>query len=531
MADMKIEAADTVSNPTGGELIPVAAGQDGARTPGKVSINAIKNLTIAAIKDIAGLGSGETISADTDFVLTKRSITGGFEEKHVKLSDIAEIINGLLFSITPIPLDGSFLFTMYGGEGNGIFSTPLSDVVDFVRDNIGDVPLNISGLTAASDVADADAIPAYQTRDGQTAGNKKVTVAQLSAKAFGDIPSKAVDITTSTPAATFDNTDCILIDKGGVLKKVQLQNSGLTVGGAKAPATTATGYIPQWGNNSQELTNGLDVVSSVGPASGTGAATDSNVPTEKAVRTAIDAITSSSSSVTRSGGTTKNKIPQWNNGTGELKDGKSVVNSVAVSGSATNDNIPTEAAVREAVRAAVDACAMKPDSTTVNKIPQWNNTTGTLKDGLSLTTSDVGVAYSTNDTSVPTCLAVYNALLQRCRYYRIDTALTFANLPSSGYESSAFLYCNITNYGYCLFFNAGNRTTCSWKYVELLDSIPTESQKLSTLFYGKGSALPTTGSTVKKSQLFILSGTGTTSDGLYVAMDDAPNPAWVKLGS
>lgn len=132
---------------------------------------------------------------------------------------------------------------------------------------------------------------------------------------------------------------------------------------------------------------------------------DTNIPTEKAVRDAITA--SPSGDVTGPASSTADHIPQFNGTTGKIiKDGLALVTTVGSPGS--NSSVPSEAAVRTAVNAVPVGDVVGPASATADHIPQFNGTTGKLiKDGLPLVTS---IGTPGVNTNVPTEKAVRDAL-------------------------------------------------------------------------------------------------------------------------
>jgi len=148
---------------------------------------------------------------------------------------------------------------------------------------------------------------------------------------------------------------------------------------------------------------------------------DTQVPSEKAVRDALDITVASE--VTGPVTTTENKIPQWSSTSKDLKDGLVLTTSVADPG--VDTQVPSEKAIRTALNAKAASShthaesevtnlttdlgnkAAAPSSTTENKIPQWDSTTKLLKDGLTITTS---VANPGVDTNIPTEKAVRTSL-------------------------------------------------------------------------------------------------------------------------
>ena len=95
------------------------------------------------------------------------------------------------------------------------------------------------------------------------------------------------------------------------------------------------------------------LVTTIGPASGTGAATDTHLASEKAIRTELN---KKQDTVTTA---TENNIASWN-ASGNTKDsGKGFTTTVAETGSTSDNKIPTETAVRSAITTATSGMLQK----------------------------------------------------------------------------------------------------------------------------------------------------------------------------
>jgi len=104
------------------------------------------------------------------------------------------------------------------------------------------------------------------------------------------IPLVMARIPSGTTSWTWDNLYDVRQFFGGFSSTSGSSTTGSSGGNVYGPATNHDSYLPQWnGANSKILKDGLPVVTSIGTPG-----TDSNIPTEKAVRTAISAISGSS---------------------------------------------------------------------------------------------------------------------------------------------------------------------------------------------------------------------------------------------
>lgn len=118
--------------------------------------------------------------------------------------------------------------------------------------------------------------------------------------------------------------------------------------------------------------------------------------------------------------TTAGNVPVWADAEGGLDNGLAVQTSVRAQGTADNNSLATEAAIRaaigaedsalrQAIAAAVDDVGdvKGPLSTTADKVPQWDSTQKKLKDGLTVATTVGSTGY---DTALPTEKAVRAAI-------------------------------------------------------------------------------------------------------------------------
>jgi len=170
------------------------------------------------------------------------------------------------------------------------------------------------------------------------------------------------------------------------------------VGDVKKSGSQTSGKLAAW-DGTGKLTDGKAVQTTVRDASN---ASDEAVPTEKAVRTAI----ADASGVTPPQSPVSGNIPTWGTGNA-LTAGKGVRESIRDTANASHDAMPTEKAVRDAM----DGMVAMPGSHTENAIPTWGSGSE-LKPGLSVVPSSTGIASADNasDNKVPTEKAVREAI-------------------------------------------------------------------------------------------------------------------------
>ena len=199
------------------------------------------------------------------------------------------------------------------------------------------------------------------------------------------------------------DTDKVVVVSGGVTKWMTVaQFSSALATGMSVPDATTSGNIPTWGNSTGSALGAGYAVSTSIRSQGT--ADNNTIPTEAAVRAALG-----NGNVTGPTSTTENKIPQWDHATKALKDGLTLATTVATPG--VDTKVPTEKAVRTAIGAAVNGLGSGdvtgPTTTTENLVPQWDSTQKKLKNGLGVVTSVGGTGA---DTNIPTEKAVRSAI-------------------------------------------------------------------------------------------------------------------------
>jgi len=151
----------------------------------------------------------------------------------------------------------------------------LAYLAEYVRATIEAALLNLSDMTGAGALADADYVLVTQGTTG-----KATTLSAINTYIYSALKDYVVAL---DPVTTSTNDDVFYCVQGGVQMKVALSTIATYLGNPpSAPATTTPDSIPQWSNATGSLKDGLSVTTEVAdPGS------DNIVPTERAVRTAI----------------------------------------------------------------------------------------------------------------------------------------------------------------------------------------------------------------------------------------------------
>lgn len=382
MSDMTIDEATQDTSVGGGELIPVSD----AGSPKSMSVSQVKDYVLARIAALEA-ASGVSVSDDSVYILKGGAL------KPVTAANLAAAIMNEAFGRAAV----------VGPNGNEVIAIKDSDtrktitftaLKTWLQSNMTVTPdLTLSTAGAAGTLGDSDLALVVQAASG-----KKVTLATLKDYVLGKL---AAYVSACTAAQSVTTSDVIYVVQGGVARKATVAQLMATAGGGdvKAPSTHVAGNIPAWDDTAKKLTAGYGVASQV--ASSNPSAT--KVPTEAAVREAINtAVTQSPSAVTASGANTSGSIPQWG-ANNTLTGGKAVQTSVRNAANASNDAVPTEKAVRDAL----DGFVSMPASHVEDSIPTWGSGSE-LKAGLSVVPSSAGIASADNasDDKIPTEKAV-----------------------------------------------------------------------------------------------------------------------------
>ena len=357
MADMKIDDATLDTEVTGTELLPASdGGVAKAVSTGKIGDYVMGRITAAA----AAAG----ISLDNDKVY----LLQGGTIKPFTASALAGAILDYAFGLVAVvsPNGNEVLTVKDSGTKKTITLTALKE---WLANNIDiDADLDVSDLPAASaPLEDTDLLLVAR---GST--NGKLAISGFKDYVLGKLAAYVGSLTAASGVAT---TDVLFIVQGGTARKCTVAQliASVGAGDVKGPDSTTENKIPQWDNTTKKLKDGLEVVTSIA-ASPTG----TKIPTEGAVRTALE----TAGDVKAPLSTTSGKIPTWSETGKKLDDGKAVQTSVRDSSNASDDAIPTEKAVRAAIDAAGGVAG--PNLTTQNKVPQWDSTNKVLKDGLAV---------------------------------------------------------------------------------------------------------------------------------------------------
>ncbi|MBQ6329372.1 MAG: hypothetical protein IJI35_10195 [Kiritimatiellae bacterium] len=354
---MAIDDATPDTSVGGSELIPVSdAGQ-----PKAMSVAQIKDFVLA---QITGASAASNVSLDNDKVYL---LQGGALKPLTVATLATAVLNAGFGHVAVAEINGNEVISVKDSTEQKTIT--VAALQAYLEENLDvEADLDISALSAASTPLETTDL--LVVARGST--NGKLSIADFSAWCLAQF---AAFVTALTAAATVGNNDVIYILQGGTAKKATVAQikTALGAGDVTGPDSTTENNVPQWDATTKKLKNGVALTTTI-DAEPTG----TKIPTEGAVRTAIDAMGDTKAPPT----TTAGKIPVWSSTGKKLDDGKTVQTTVRAAANASDDAIPTEKAVRTALNA--NGGVAGPGTTTENNVPQWDETQKTLKNGLSV---------------------------------------------------------------------------------------------------------------------------------------------------
>lgn len=316
MSDLKIEDATPDTSVTGTEKLPVS------------DAGMAKCMTTEQIKDfvmdrIAALAKASAIDMSANAVYIEREGS----QMRMDANAFCDAVIGFTFGKSvSTSLNGNEYFSIK--NGSLVQTVSLTQLRDWLKGNLGNT--QIAALDTANALADSNFMAV-----SQTGIDKKATLALVRAFCLAGLFAYADE-----NEDTITDEDYILCFKSGMLSKVTLENSGFAKGDVIAPNNQTDGAIPAWDTAEKRLTSGYEVTDTISESTG-GVA---RIPTEAAVRAACNA----RGDVTASGTPVAGAIPSW--GTGKsLTAGSAIV--TALGDTPTDSQIPTAKAVKTAVDA------------------------------------------------------------------------------------------------------------------------------------------------------------------------------------
>lgn len=320
MSGMKIEDAPRDENVTGVELVPVSDGSV-ARA---VSIGDIKDFVLKKIAEATGI----TSFGDGDRTFVVRGDTVYASPVDLLSARVWDFAFGLPGVVSP---NGNEKFAV---SDAGVRKTVTLEVVkSWLEGNLDiEADVDFSKISRAVGLEGSDIALVCQV-----GGNKKVTLATLKdfvLEKFADFVKSLLQVETTS------KDDFLYVVRGSEAKKIKVSQILSMFGDGYVKGVESghvPGNIPEWDNEENRLAVGYGVANSISDNPST-----KKIATEAAVREAISEI----DAVRKAGTVVPGSIPAFADEDGNVRQGFSAKTSVQEAALASDSAIPTEKAVR-----------------------------------------------------------------------------------------------------------------------------------------------------------------------------------------
>ena len=342
MSELKIDEATPDTVVGGGELIPVSD----AGTPKCMTVDQIKGYVL---DKITALSAASAVSLNDDDVYILR----GGALSRVTASTLATAIANEAFGRAGVAdPNGNEVIAVKDSTTRKTLT--LDALRTWLESNISITPdLTLNGTSAAGTLGDSDVTLVVQASAG-----KNVSLATLKDYIYGKF---AAWLSKCSELASLNSDDEVLISHGGAIYRTTVKKLLASADiGVLPPSSYDVGNIPAWSGTANTLTNGYGVAETISED----APSAKKLATEKAVAEAVSTV----GDVQQDGEVAADALAQWSDN-GKIKKGPTVTTSVGETG--TDTAIPTEKAVRAAIEAVpgVQTSGLH----TVGNIPTWGS--------------------------------------------------------------------------------------------------------------------------------------------------------------
>lgn len=467
--DRRIDDVTPDTNVTGVEKVPVSDG------------GTAKFCTVEQIKDFvatkfAALSNADNVTVNSDGVYLKKD----GELKPVAANVFADAIIAFMFdkeSETELSETDEIVIN----RGGTAKVATVESLAIIIKEIIGTFDVEIEDKDNVDDLEYDDHVLISRGTNGE----EPFIQYKSSIGSIVSFVSYYISQGGASEAVDEDDFICTVknMGEGEPRQGIQLRNIGelpFGKGDVKGPSANTANKIPQWdGANSKTLKDGLNLATNITSQSG-----ETEVPTALAVHNAVkDKVNAPSSN-------TANRIPQWNGANSKtLNDGldfatemgstpsdakilseKAVSDAISAaftSALASGGSIPQ--AISSAITAALTATGAigsalagkvdAPSSTTLGKIPYWDEDPKKLASGFDLVSSISG---SSTNQQIPTALSVYSLFSTVSGGARISQYQPYDG--QSGYPTGCLVYCTNESYE-GLYINLGSDSQAIWKKI------------------------------------------------------------------
>lgn len=396
MAGLRIDDATSDTIVEGNEFLPASDGQQ----PRKISTAQIADYVLRLLK----------ASGAEDFS-TSGTVSWKNSDGALKFASGAQFARAIIAwafaqaavtNVEGVPsLAATDTFIVKQGDEEHVMS--LAQLTTYLSNQIT-ATIELYGMASADALSGADLFLVAQGTDGAQI-SKKVSLSTVRSFILNGIGAYLKDNSTLVSASgdTEQDPEFVFSYKGTTLRKWRLSSMIALAGDVHGPITTTLGKVPQWSSTQKTLTDGLDVSTEIGANS-----TDAQLPTAAAAKTYAD----NTVSARFPNASTAGNVPTYTGTDGKLGAGKAIVTTVGNTHVASDANVPTEKAVRDAVDAVKDYVDGDVKFTVgthaENDIAVFGSSGRNLKSGPTVT--DEVRATGASDSRVPTEKAVKDAI-------------------------------------------------------------------------------------------------------------------------
>ena len=381
MANMRIEDATNDNNVEGAELLPASD----AGNPKNISIDQIKDFILSALLDAADADSASGVS-----FFGKLTSNGTVYLRNISINHVLAAAEAAIFGNTAATtLSNSAIIAFKDGSAYKTIT-----YADFVQLLSSSTAINISGLNAASALADANLVLLDQS------GNVKAQLSTLKAYVLAGLASYLSSLSAGTVSDGSNSTPTthLLVETSGVAYSISINDLVPFFGNVTGPAETVADEIVQWSNTSRGVKGGLTLTTSVAAS---GSTSNTKLPTETAVRSALEALKtllqsaiSALSFCKKPANYTASNVPTLGSDD-TLGSGYPVRTTLRDSTLADNASLATEAAIRSAIETAISALSTTLSNSTILRAPN-GFTVGNVPTFSSATSLGVGYGVQTS---------------------------------------------------------------------------------------------------------------------------------------
>lgn len=402
MAGLRIDDATSDTIVEGNEFLPASDGQQ----PRKISTAQIADYVLGLLK----ASGAENFS-------TSGTVSWKNEDGALKFASGTQFARAIIAwafaqaavtNVEGMPsLAATDTFIVKQGDEEHVMS--FAQLTTYLSNQIT-ATIELYGMASADALSGANLFLVAQGTDGAQT-NKKVSLSTVRSFILNGIGAYLKDNSTLVDASEGAELDpeqdpeFVFSYKGTTLRKWRLSSMIALAGDVHGPSTTTLGKVPQWSSTQKALTDGLAVSIEIGANS-----TNAQLPTAAAAKTYAD----NAVAARFPNASTAGNVPTYTGTDGKLGAGKAVVTAVGNTSVASDGNIPTEKAVRDAIQTertyVDDNVKINVGTHSQGDLAKFATDGRSIQGGPTVTTEVSSTAVAASDSKLPTEKAVRTAI-------------------------------------------------------------------------------------------------------------------------